>query len=137
VDVSREIFFLTVCAAHRGGSPLLPVATQLIGSLRAYHETERWWIHLCVVMPDHVHLLLRVPPEGSMPISVRLWKKWTARHLGIRWQRDFFDHRVRAEESLREKADYILQNPVRAGLVTDWIDWPHHWIGENLLILDR
>lgn len=34
-----------------------------------------------------------------------------------RWQRDFFDHRLRSIESAAEKAQYIRMNPVRAGLV--------------------
>jgi len=37
--------------------------------------------------------------------------------MGIKWQRDFFEHRLRSDESWREKADYILANPVRKGLV--------------------
>jgi len=59
------------------------------------------------------------------------WKKYTARVFGISWQRDFFDHRLRREESLRDKSDYILQNPVRAGLVKRAGDWPYVWWPEK------
>jgi REP element-mobilizing transposase RayT len=48
--------------------------------------------------------------------------------LGIRWQRDFFEHRLRSEESFREKADYVLANPVRAGLVECEEDWLYTFI---------
>jgi len=34
---------------------------------------------------------------------------------------------------VRKKADYILQNPVRAALVEDWQSWPHVWIAEGFL----
>ena len=34
------------------------------------------------------------------------FKRFTARKLGIGWQRDFSDHRLRREESERGKADY-------------------------------
>ncbi|MEY4299809.1 MAG: hypothetical protein RIR25_1045, partial [Verrucomicrobiota bacterium] len=57
--------------------------------------------------------------------EIAAFKKFTARTLGIRWQRGFFDHRLRHEESEREKADYILRNPGRAGLVAQWEQWPH------------
>lgn len=137
VDSSREIFYVTICAEQRGGSPLIPVAAHILNSLRIHQENGHWWIHLAIVMPDHIHLLLRIPPDGSMAISIRKWKHWTSRHLGTRWQRDFFDHRIRAEESLRGKAMYILENPVRAGLVTDWSDWPHLLVSEELMTLDR
>jgi hypothetical protein len=59
---------------------------------------------------------------------VTLWKRWTARHLGIVWQRDFFEHRLRSDESWREKADYILANPVRKGLVKSAEDWAYVFI---------
>ena len=36
-----------------------------------------------------------------------------------------FDHRLRHDESEREKADYILRNPERAGLVAQWEQRPH------------
>jgi hypothetical protein len=59
------------------------------------------------------------------------WKEWTARKLGIDWQRDFFEHRLRDEQSRREKADYILQNPVRKGLVASAEEWPFVYFAED------
>jgi len=128
VDASREVFFLTICASERTGSPLLCVAPQLLESMAFYQKNGKWWAHLAVVMPDHVHLLVSFPPDGGLTATVRAWKHWTSRQLGVAWQRDLFDHRLRGEESLREKADYVLENPVRAGLVAEWEQWPHFWI---------
>ena len=59
------------------------------------------------------------------------WKEYTAKRLGLHWQRDFFDHRLRTDESFREKADYILMNPVRAGLCKSPGEWPHVWIARD------
>jgi putative transposase len=39
------------------------------------------------------------------------------------WQREFFDHVLRSEESYREKWEYVRQNPVRAGLAVDAEEW--------------
>jgi len=83
----------------------------------------------------------RVPAPGDLPApspptpaapaawakAIRDWKHWLAAKAGVRWQTDFFDHRLRHDESFAEKAAYILANPVRAGLVTRWEDWPHRW----------
>jgi len=44
--------------------------------------------------------------------------------MGIEWQRDFFEHRLRSAESWREKADYIRANPVRKGLEAQVSQWP-------------
>ena len=54
-----------------------------------------------------------------------------ARTTGIKWQRNYFDHRVRKDESLVEKADYILNNPVRARLVTCAEEWPFSIRGDS------
>jgi REP element-mobilizing transposase RayT len=76
-------------------------------------------------MPDHLHALVGFPPQEQMLHVVRAWKKFGATHHHIAWQRDFFDHRLRRDESFDEKAAYIRMNPVRAGLVTTASDWPY------------
>ena len=82
-------------------------------------------------MPDHIHLLLTFPvTEKRLQTIISKWKEWTAKSLKIEWQRDFFEHRLRKEESLREKADYILVNPVCAGLVEKEEDWPYVFIAD-------
>ena len=44
---------------------------------------------------------------------------------GVRWQRNFFDHRLRHDESLAEKFAYVCQNPLRAGLIRNELEWPY------------
>lgn len=39
------------------------------------------------------------------------------------WQPGFFDHLIRRSESYSEKWEYVRQNPVRAGIVTNADDW--------------
>jgi REP element-mobilizing transposase RayT len=126
-DTAKEIYFLTLCIQNRSQMPLLKknVAHGLLESIRFYHDRSKWWVHLALIMPDHVHLLVTFPSEFEL--TVRAWKHWTAKYLKIEWQRDFFDHRLRGDEHFYEKFQYILQNPVRAGLVDDWRKWPHVW----------
>ena len=69
--------------------------------------------------------------EWTLRNIVTSWKRWTARQLGIRWQRDFFEHRLRREESRREKADYILDNPVRKKLAARPEDWPFVYFADG------
>jgi len=116
-DPSGETFFLTLYVRNRSGNPLLQnrVAARLLEAVQFYNEQGKWWTSLAVVMPDHLHLLTSFPEE--LAPTVRAWKHWTGRNIGIMWQRDFFDHRLRREEKLNETAEYILNNPVRAGLV--------------------
>jgi REP element-mobilizing transposase RayT len=102
-------------------------ATKLIESARYYHDQGIWWLRMLVLMPDHLHALVAVPVGRSLPVVVRRWKAYQHAQLGIEWQSGYFDHRLRSNESLDEKAHYIRMNPVRAGLVSHPEDWPHAW----------
>ena len=60
------------------------------------------------------------------------WKTWTSHALRRAmdleaqvWERQFFDHLLRSDESRAEKWNYVRENPVRAGLVNDAAAWPY------------
>jgi putative transposase len=92
------------------------VGVELLESAAYYHEMERWWVRLFLLMPDHLHALLAVPKGESLPKVVRMWKGYQTKRHGINWQVGFFDHRLRSDESEQQKADYIRMHPVRGGL---------------------
>ncbi len=91
-------------------------------------HSERIDLHAVVIMPDHVHLLfrpLRDEQGWAYPvIDVLQCLKGATAHrinklLGISgpvWQEESFDHVLRNSESLKEKVEYIRQNPVQWGL---------------------
>lgn len=132
VDTTEAIFFITICCKPRGENQLChrDIATTLFDAARFYERKDEWFIHLLVLMPDHVHFLASFPPDGRMEDVVARWKRYTSMHAKVRWQRDFFDHRLRSDESFGEKADYILENPVRASLVDNFEKWPFVLIPE-------
>jgi len=103
-----------------------------------------------VIMPDHVHLFVRIADQ----VRLGQWMKGLKRHLGDTlsqqghkpqrvpmgssagdsghysklqsfWQPGFFDHLLRHDESYSEKWLYVWMNPVRAGLVQRSEDWPY------------
>ncbi|HWN96485.1 MAG TPA: hypothetical protein VNT99_15760 [Methylomirabilota bacterium] len=128
VDPQKEIYFLTINCAARGTNQLaLPqVAGPLFETVKHRQQNGLWWPHLFLLMPDHLHALISFPPSAkTLQSVVSKWKEWTAKKLSIEWQRDFFEHRLRREESRREKADYILNNPMRKGLISRAEDWPY------------
>ena len=86
-----------------------------------------------MVMPDHFHALMsfRWDPGNGMMNLIRNWKRYTARQLGIAWQRDYFDHRIRSEADFQSTWVYIRENPVRTGLVDHFDRWPHSWRPEH------
>jgi REP element-mobilizing transposase RayT len=128
VDPKKEVYFITINCQHRGLNQLIhpELAAALLDTVKLRHDRFIWFAHIFLLMPDHVHALLSFPPSrNTVQRTVTLWKRWTARQMGIQWQRDFFEHRLRSDESWREKADYILANPVRKGLVAEISQWPH------------
>ncbi|MFO1485676.1 MAG: transposase [Verrucomicrobiaceae bacterium] len=88
-----------------------------------------------VVMPNHVHVLLR--PLVVVPISKLLGpvKGSSARRIneslgfsGSLWMDESFDHIVRGMDSLRKFQRYIAQNPVKAGLTPETFSYEQRWL---------
>ncbi len=123
------IFFITICTSPRGLNQLChpEVSSAILSAARHYQTRLRWNVHLLLLMPDHLHTLVSFPKVESMPQVIRSWKHYLSKQQHLEWQRDYFDHRVRDHSNLQEKAVYIRQNPVRAGLVAKPDDWPYVW----------
>ena len=60
--------------------------------------------------------------------AVGAWKRDLAKQHGTVWQHNCFDHRPRTEATRLAEAHYILQNPVRAGLMRTAEEWPLMWV---------
>jgi REP element-mobilizing transposase RayT len=101
---------------------------RLLESVVFYHRRRNWYVHLFLLMPDHLHAILRFPADRSMSRTVGSWKRYHTRLNGTRWQEGYFDHRLRNEEERVRKAHYIRMNPVAAGLCAGPEDWP--WVVE-------
>jgi putative transposase len=89
-------------------------------------------------MPDHIHLIFTPLYDGDSLHSVAETMqgiKGASAHkinhllerTGQVWQRESFDRVLRREESTHAKVEYMLQNPVRAGLVQNATEYS--WVG--------
>jgi REP element-mobilizing transposase RayT len=82
-------------------------------------------------MPDHLHLLLEgLTGRSDLRKCMREAKQRTSYQavrlgLGRLWQSGYHDRIVRQDEDLLAYAEYIVQNPVRAGLVRPGSDYPY------------
>ena len=98
------------------------VAGVVVDAIRLGADTG-YLLHAWVVMPNHVHLL--ITPQSEVPKLMQNLKGSTARYanrlLGRTgtpfWQNESYDRLVRDADEFRKIENYILQNPVRAGLV--------------------
>jgi REP element-mobilizing transposase RayT len=81
-------------------------------------------------MPEHAHIIIGGAKETSDALaSMKSFKQksgfWLTTAMPmIRWQKDFYDHIIRDEGDLRTHIKYILENPVRKGIVSDWRQYP-------------
>jgi REP element-mobilizing transposase RayT len=105
------------------------LAPAILDAVRLYAQKERWFCHLVLLMPDHLHALLVFPREAAMSQVIGAWKSYLAKRFGLRWQDNYFDHRIRNDAELLEKQAYIRRNPVVKGLCLKEDDWP--WILEH------
>jgi REP element-mobilizing transposase RayT len=81
-----------------------------------------------VLMPDHIHLFVRLDIDLSLAQWVRGLKRCISRSVveyAPHWQEGFFDHLLRSKDSYSQKWEYVRQNPVRAGLTTSQESWPY------------
>ena len=124
------IYFVTICVEHRRKVLANQRTFETIKAVFA--QMRRWQVMAGVVMPDHIHLILS--PLGDRDLSVGDFavgfKRMVRKQLGSQnWasQRGCFDRLLRSDEHLGSKWIYVEDNPVRAGLVSRWQDWPYRF----------
>lgn len=82
-------------------------------------------------MPDHLHVVCEAEEDGcDFQEWVRLFKQrtgfeWKQRTGERLWQKSYHDHVLRETEPTRQVVRYLLENPVRGGLVESPGDYPH------------
>ena len=107
-----------------------PIGGLVAGALQFFHG-QRYDLGPWVVMPNHVHVIVRPLGRHLLDEIVKSWKGFTARDanklLGRTgqsfWAREPYDHLVRNDAERVRLADYIHDNPVKAGLCARWEDW--------------
>lgn len=127
MPVSGAVYFLTLVTRNR--QPWLGVSSgraAMLSVIQAWHGEGDGAVLAAIVMPDHVHVLIR--QGASLPIGrvVARWKSQAMKacnYIGS-WQRDFWEHRLRTEESWEDYGLYMLLNPYRAGLAKPEVVWP-------------
>jgi len=132
VFARNPIFFVTCCTYRR--RPILArpeVHAALIEFANRGHAEFGIAVGRYVILPDHFHLFVAGPDDFSLSEWVGTLKRVLGKSIphdvsaDSVWQRGFFDHLLRSEESYAQKWDYVRENPVRAGLVKKVEDWPY------------
>ena len=131
-----KLFFVTFCTYRRWNLP--PPARQIVMDVCLRGDGKLFELLALVVMPDHVHVALNPlrDPDGQISTAeiMQAIKSTSSHrinkelgHRGTVWQQESFDRALRREEHLQSKIEYMLENPVRAGLVRDPLAYPWIW----------
>ena len=131
-------YFITVCTANReqlfwngvGADIIRPhnvplssngrIAQQGILQIPKHYENVS--VDKYCIMPDHIHLILRIEPglDGRMISAptvstvVGSMKRWVSKQIGKPiWQRSFYDHAIRNQQDYDEIWRYIENNPLK------------------------
>ena len=119
----------------------IPKVADLVTESIRYRDGKEYDLFAYCVMPNHVHLLIRL-----LDLSEKVSRRGSSRYLlanvlenlkwytalkankilsrsGAFWQHESYDHVVRDDVELERIVRYILNNPVKAGLVRDWDSW--------------
>jgi len=135
----RHRYFVTCCARDRARE--FVSERQIWCTLKQMLHTareQRFAVLAYCFMPDHLHVLVRGEDDNAdfrafMTLFRRRAACWHARAFGERlWQVGYYEHILRLDEPTGPRARYIVQNPVRAGLVADAAQYPYSWVAPEL-----
>lgn len=130
--IPYQLCSITIGTAHRQSYFANDrLTTSCIQCLHNYSVEHQIKCYAFCFMPDHIHLLTEATSEKSIITIVQelkgLWTKigWEHYFQGTVFQKSFFDHFLRKDEDVRTVVHYMLNNPVRAGLVKRWEEYPY------------
>jgi len=98
------------------------IANLVANTLRLRHGRRYRLVAWCI-MPNHVHVVLRLFPGQELAAVMCCWKSFTARmanrilqRSGAFWQREYYDRLIRNGDEFERAVRYVVTNPERAGL---------------------
>jgi putative transposase len=150
-------YFFTVNLLQRHGNDLLTRHVDVLRKVvRGVRRRHPFVIHGWVVLPDHLHCVIELPPKDTdfatrwrlikmefskaLPRTERLSAVRMRRGERGIWQRRYWEHLIRDDADFRAHMDYVHINPVKHGLVKYVAQWPystfHRLVAQGIYPLD-
>ncbi|MBX9680017.1 MAG: hypothetical protein K2X38_14745 [Gemmataceae bacterium] len=139
-------FFFTICARERG-EPFRDekLAQEVCDSLIWTARKYAWQLFGFCLMPDHFHFACSLTQANTKQVnaggrgtvteglldhvarfkSFTTSKAWAHGIKGQLWQKSSYDRVLDMPWAFEDILRYVLENPVRRGLVERWEDWPY------------
>jgi REP element-mobilizing transposase RayT len=132
------VYFVTICTFKKNNHFEIDGLAKLIAEDLIYRKDVLKQIDLICycIMPNHLHLLMNLSEsyEKDLLNWVKTFKRYTSKIIKEKheidnlWQRGFYEHVLRNNESIIEKANYIMENPIRKEIVKEVGDYPYSQI---------
>jgi putative transposase len=119
---------------------------KIIEDALEFWENKRLQSHAWCIMPNHLHWIVSIFKMNEKREPVYLQdvlhsiKSYTSHQINIIegntgqfWMHESFDTTIRNENHFHYALDYTLNNPVKAGLVKNWMDWPGTFVEKGLI----
>jgi len=134
--LAGAVYFVTWRLAKSQGE-LTTEERQVVMPALQHFDGSRYELYACVVMDDHVHVLVKPLGDNHLQELVHSWKSFTAHKFGQDygrkvpiWQEEYFDRIIRDENEFIEKAQYIINNPLKRW--PEVAEYPWVWVIDDL-----
>ena len=135
IRIPRKKYFVQFDAyldkANSNESHLMnPAIARLVSEAIHFRDQKEYDLMAYCIMPNHVHMMFVGRNDISPYKILQSLKRHTAREAnkvlkrtGAFWQHESYDQMVRDDKEFENILSYILNNPIKAGLVKNWKDW--------------
>jgi len=122
---------------------LIPEIAEFCKERIHFHDNKDYKLICYCVMPNHVHLVFellnRDKSVSALMHSIKRVSSYKSNihlnHSGKFWQDESYDRLIRDEKELYFIIKYVLNNPVKAGLVEKWDEWKNTYCHPNYLVI--
>lgn len=115
----------------------------IVSEALQFRDGKTYRLHAYSIMLNHVHVVFAPLAIDNEPRSLssimHSVKRNTSRHAnqvlhrsGPFWEHESFDHYIRNQTEFNRIIKYVLENPVKAGLVKSWREWPWNYVRDSL-----
>ena len=132
-SIPEAFYLLTTTTYNRRPVLTKNGVSQIIFDAFEWLETReriRWYC--IIIMPDHLHTIIQLRRQHTLPNIMHTLKRFTARQInkllkqeGAFWQEGYHGSGIRGDTALNKMIRYCYENPVRKGLVETAKDYPY------------
>ena len=120
----------------------LPKVADIVYKSLIFLNNRKYILHCFTIMPNHIHMIIE-PLKNNERIFglseiMQSLKGYTAKKCneillrkGQFWQHGHYDHLIRDARDYNYQVYYLINNPVKAGLVNIWKDWEYTYVDQT------